>query len=181
MGASRVCQQSPVLVISANISQHSGKQFLSRQVQNLSKALAELVRQAIEDGRLTCGLDSCVKVLGSIPEEVMLCLMPVTDPPEPAVIIQNTLIRAFCVENNIRMLNVDSVVKLTLLIHDTISGVCKFQPDNMQPSGVESAFGYSCVLIEYPKHGTSEADETIAFYCKSQQHETSLPYLMLPD
>ncbi|XP_076440817.1 uncharacterized protein LOC143280136 [Babylonia areolata] len=78
----------------------------------LGEALKALLRQASAQGRVTCSLTACVELLSTQPDDVMLCVMPLLPHPDAAATIQSTLIRAVCLEHNIRVLSVDCDVKL---------------------------------------------------------------------
>lgn len=82
------------------------------QPDKIGKALKALLQQACAQGRVTCSLASCVELLSTRPDDVMLCVMPQLSHPDAAATIQSTLIRAVCQEHCIRVLSVDCDVKL---------------------------------------------------------------------
>lgn len=82
----------------------------------IGHALQALLQQAASQGRVTCSLTSCVDVLSTRPDDVMLCVMPLLSHPDAAATIQSTLIRAVCQEHCIRVLSVDCDVKLAKVV-----------------------------------------------------------------
>ena len=78
----------------------------------IGEALKAVLQQASSQGRVTCSLTSCVDLLSTRPDDVMLCVMPVLSHPDASATIQSTLIRAVCQEHCIRVLSVDCDVKL---------------------------------------------------------------------
>lgn len=75
-----------------------------------------VLQQASSEGRATCSLTSCVDLLSTRPDDVMLCVMPLLSHPDAAANIQSTLIRAVCQEHCIRVLSVDCDVKLAKVV-----------------------------------------------------------------
>lgn len=122
--------------------------------------LAEMVQKAVEEGRLACGLEGCVKLLGSGPDEVMLCVLPGSSAKANVdVMIQHTLIKAFCVEHYIHVLSVDCATKLTKLIYHSYQQAAQMgKADVTMPPVPENSPGFTCVLVKYPKNGHSKEE-----------------------
>ena len=129
-----------------------------QETNKISQALKTLLQQAASQGRVTCSLTSCVDVLSSRPDDVMLCVMPEQSHPDAAATIQSTLIRAVCQEHCIRVLTVDCDVKLAKVVccpleevDDNMNKVEKTILDSMIISdcdNVAPVMGFPCVLVE---------------------------------
>ncbi|XP_070194102.1 growth arrest and DNA damage-inducible protein GADD45 alpha-like [Littorina saxatilis] len=74
----------------------------------VGEALREAVWQAQEQGRLRCGVVDCAQLLEIDPFNVMMCVMPASEPDDVSALIQRTLIKAFCHEYQIRLIKVSS-------------------------------------------------------------------------
>lgn len=122
---------------------------------DIGEALKEVLLKALEAERITCGAFAGAKLLSSNPDNVSLCILPDVNPTvDVTVHIQHKLIEAYCWENDIPVLKVDSMEKLTSL--------CKTKTGN-EMNSVDTS-DLSCILIEYPQTGT-DTDETISkFY-----------------
>ncbi|KAL5016808.1 hypothetical protein ScPMuIL_006397 [Solemya velum] len=124
---------------------------------NVGDALRAAVLQAIEEGRITCGIFSCAKLLETSPEKVMFCILPEVTSDDVTVRIQHTLTEAYCAENDIRIIKVSSPAGLQKFVLDSTTG------DN-NPLGRVNCKDCSCVIIEFPKTEPSEQDKCLAQY-----------------
>ena len=80
-----------------------------RKVNNIGMALKTVLQKAKEEDRLVCGVYECAQTLQNIPEDVALCLLlEVADTEDVAAHIQHKLVEAFCWENDIEVVKVDS-------------------------------------------------------------------------
>ncbi|CAG5132166.1 unnamed protein product [Candidula unifasciata] len=73
---------------------------------NMGETLQEVVWQALEQGRLTCGVHDCAHQLEIDPYNVMLCVLPMDSlkPQDVSTNIHHMLIEAFCREYDIRLI-----------------------------------------------------------------------------
>ncbi|XP_030745688.1 uncharacterized protein LOC115874615 [Sitophilus oryzae] len=78
----------------------------------LGRALRAALTKAKNDRRLICGLLPALAFLEKSPEDVVLCVLPTARPGDAATHIQAVLLQAFCYENYIPLLQVDSSEKL---------------------------------------------------------------------
>ncbi|KAL1501676.1 hypothetical protein ABEB36_006963 [Hypothenemus hampei] len=78
----------------------------------LENTLKHVVTKAKIDRRLVCGLLPAIAFLENTPEEVVLCVLPTTRPGDATTHIQAVLLQAFCYENYIPVIQVDSSEKL---------------------------------------------------------------------
>lgn len=120
---------------------------------NIGEVIKEtLIKAKIED-RITSGVYPSVKILQISPEMVMLCLIMDAHPSEDvSVHIQRTLIEAYCYEQDIHLLKVSNLDKVAEMLELPAS------------ESRNSAFDYSCVLVQYPKTG-SDLDDYISDFC----------------
>ena len=105
----------------------------------IGQALKAVLQQASSQGRVTCSLTSCVDLLSTRPDDVMLCVMPLLSHPDAAATIQSTLIRAVCQEHCIRVLSVDCDVKLA-------KAVCLSQEKTEEEVEVVGAVDDNCSM-----------------------------------
>ncbi|XP_064607231.1 growth arrest and DNA damage-inducible protein GADD45 alpha-like [Liolophura sinensis] len=127
---------------------------------SVNSALRTTLNQARAEGRMTQGAYECAKLLELDPDGVMLCLLPVvTNPQDVTVVIQHTLMEAFCWEHDIPLLKVSSPKNMVELFPEEASGADK--------SSLTSR-AINCVLIQSPQNGLSGADKAVcAFYNKA--------------
>ncbi|XP_048518198.1 uncharacterized protein LOC109534077 isoform X2 [Dendroctonus ponderosae] len=78
----------------------------------LGQTLRTALTKAKAGGRLVCGLFPAIAHLENTPDEVVLCVLPTTRPGDAATHIQAVLLQAFCYENCIPVIQVDSSEKL---------------------------------------------------------------------
>ncbi|XP_012944839.1 growth arrest and DNA damage-inducible protein GADD45 gamma [Aplysia californica] len=131
---------------------------------SMGDTLREVVWQAQEQGRLTCGVNDCAQLLEVDPYNVMLCVLPeaAASGSEVSLHIHHMLIEAFCREYDIRLVKVDSLSKMS----DIVKGRTP-STDNCVKVTRSSAADTSCLIVQYPSDGTSEEDEVLAEYYKN--------------
>ncbi|XP_067677730.1 growth arrest and DNA damage-inducible protein GADD45 gamma-like [Haliotis asinina] len=121
-------------------------------VKGIGCDLASIVRDAVETGQATHGVFQCADLLTHNPDSVMLCILPdASDHCDVTVHIQQTLIQAFCWENDIQMIKVDSADKLAAVL-----GVKAANDAVCGPS--------SCALIQFPSGDLSPEMERVSQY-----------------
>lgn len=137
-------------------------QLLFSNEGGLGEDLKETLVEAQEQERLTCGVYESGKLLEMNPDGIMLCILPENSASDVTLHIHLTLIEAFCWENDIRVIKVDSVEKLAKLfeVAEDVGGA-----DNQGPRWPKkengSAVDYNCVLVEYPTGKCSPAEEKL--------------------
>lgn len=130
----------------------------------LSEDMKEMLVEAQEQDRLTCGIYESGKLLEMNPDGIMLCILPENSENDVTLHIHLTLIEAFCWENDIRVIKVDSVEKLAKLlevIEETTDAEGQGPRWSKKESGTSAAIDYNCVLIEYPTGKCSPAEEKL--------------------
>lgn len=135
----------------------------------VSSSLQEMLIDAQQQGRLTCGIYDSGTLLAKSPDSVMLCILPEDASNDVALHIHFTLIEAFCLENDIRVVKVDSVAKIAKLLKEKATEL--EDNDFTRWQGAD----YNCLLIEYPQDCCSPAEEIILNF-----HEWSCDVVPLP-
>lgn len=136
-------------------------------------ALRDLLTQAGQEGRITCGLYDSGKILETNPEGVMLCILPDNVSVDVTMHIHFTLIQAFCWENDVRLVKVDSSDKLAKVLGGVTTSVTV---NDNERSGRGD---FNCVLVQYPTSEVSEAEEDVMMYHKKTCDVTPQPVIPL--
>jgi len=149
------------------------------ETDDMGGTLREIVWQAQEQGRLTCGVQGCAQMLEIDPYNVMLCVLPTSaGVSNMSLDIHHMLIEAFCREYDIRLVRVDSMTKM--------AEVVKGRPQSTD-NGVKltrsPSTDTSCLIMQYPEEGTSAEEETLAQYYKEAilTDYTQTCHIALPD
>ncbi|GFO19055.1 growth arrest and DNA damage-inducible protein gadd45 alpha-like [Plakobranchus ocellatus] len=150
------------------------KKFMRIHAKGIDNTLREVVWQAVEQGRVTCGVQNCAHQLETEPCNILLCVLPEATPDKMDVStsIHHMLIEAFCLENSVQLIKVDSVGKLERLLQ------------GRAPSAFKSkTFDLSCVLVQYPTGAASIEDRTLAEFCRSDvfKDTSQFHHIALPD
>lgn len=157
-------------------------QPIAEEHHHIGSALREAVWQALEQGRIRCGVTECVKLLEIEPYNVMMCVMPAAEPDDVSAIIQRTLIEAFCHEYQIRLIKVDSTTKLHCVLQGRTSPL---GPNQLPPTPrTATPDDVSCVLIQYPVSGDEsslEEQEVAQHYKTMVLNDNFNPTIALPD
>ncbi|KAJ9579624.1 hypothetical protein L9F63_004703 [Diploptera punctata] len=139
------------------------------------KAVLTVVRKALADKRLTCGLLPAIKILETDPESVLFCIIPQSTHGDATLHIQTVLLQAFCYENDIHIIQciyafyVDCAEKLGVLISDKFDG-----------PRVDS----SCIVVHQPwatdQPQLSKCEKQLVGFCHSTLDEYPQPVIKLP-
>ncbi|XP_063904966.1 uncharacterized protein LOC135124035 [Zophobas morio] len=129
----------------------------------LGNALQGVLTQAKAERRLVCGLLPAIARLEKASDDVLLCVLPLTRPGDAATHMQTVLLQAFCYENYIPVIQVDSSEKLAeycglgskvdcpcAIIVKDVNVEGKPEPP-LSPSEQELADFYECTLEEFPR------------------------------
>ncbi|XP_076347032.1 growth arrest and DNA damage-inducible protein GADD45 alpha-like isoform X2 [Tachypleus tridentatus] len=115
------------------------EQMLSNTSQDSpGHVLEKLISEAAEKRRIVCGVYQAAQLLEKHPSRVMVCILP-GDIEDVEVHIHSLLIQAFCYENKIRLVKVDSESKLASIISAKIGVV---SPTSKIP------VNFHCVIIK---------------------------------
>lgn len=131
--------------------------------QKLGRTVSGVLEHARLENRLVCGLVSAVATLERNPEDVLVCVLP-SAPGDAAAHMQQVLLQAYCYENYVPVIQVDSSEKLaeacgmarTRKKSLPCAVVTKFPqtPDGESPcSPTEQILKdfYKCTLEEHPR------------------------------
>ncbi|XP_033737040.1 growth arrest and DNA damage-inducible protein GADD45 alpha-like [Pecten maximus] len=126
----------------------------TRRPTDIGMALREVLVKALANNRLTSGVFSCVTLLNTQPEDVSVCVLPDVGPQMDVTInIQHKLLEAYCWENDIPVLRVDSGDKLSAILKSTAA--------NNNASEMSDT---SCVLVQNPVTSTKDDALINKFY-----------------
>ncbi|RZC33464.1 uncharacterized protein BDFB_007828 [Asbolus verrucosus] len=136
----------------------------------LGSAVQGVLTQAKQERRLICGLLPAIAHLEKTSEDVLLCVLPLTRPGDAATHMQTVLLQAFCYENYIPVIQVDSSEKLAqycglaadrkdkpaecpcaIITKDLDVAIEADQDPPLSPSEQELADFYECTLEEFPR------------------------------
>lgn len=150
---------------------------MGKTVINLGEVLVEVLKQALSQGRITYGVFECVDLLETCPEQVMLCVLPNVDASDLSINIQHKLIEAYCWENSVNVVKIDSLEKLTVLL----TAASPASPEMKKVQGqVDRTCDLSCILIGFPTDEMSEDDFNITKYSYLYS-DTNIDVIELPD
>lgn len=118
--------------------------------------LMELMSEAEKEGRLVNGIQNCALHLQNCADNVMACILADYGPTHDVSInIEHTLLEAYCMENDIKVLKVDSSNKIRKFLSTIQKNKNKY-PDRSND--------YTCILIKNPrKDSTSTMDTFLKF------------------
>ncbi|CAG9813023.1 unnamed protein product [Phaedon cochleariae] len=140
----------------------------------LGRAVHGMLTRAKAERRLVCGLLPAIGRLEKAPEDVVFCVLPQTRPGDAATHLQTVLLQAFCYENYIPVIQVDSSEKL--------SEYC----------GLENTRNCSCAIIikdlnmpltpeeEIPVSPLSATEQILADFYECTLAEFPTPVIELP-
>ncbi|RVE61055.1 hypothetical protein OJAV_G00167090 [Oryzias javanicus] len=147
---------------------------LQLRMDSVAKALEEVLTSALPQGAITVGVYEAAKSLNVDPDNVVLCVLA-TDEDEVkdvALQIHFTLIQAFCCENDINILRVNSTRRLAQIL-----------AGGGKQSGGEP-LDLHCVLVSSP-HSTSWKDPALSklsrFCRESRGMDQWVPIINLPE
>ncbi|XP_044264546.1 uncharacterized protein LOC123011253 [Tribolium madens] len=127
----------------------------------LGRALQGVLTEARTEGRLICGLLPAISCLENSLEDVLLCVLPQTRPGDATTHMQTVLLQAFCFENYIPVIQVDSSEKLAQYcgLGSRMECPCAVITKDMEgrqdpplsPSEQELTDFYECTIEEFPR------------------------------
>lgn len=133
-----------------------------------SEVRGVLTRARVER-RLICGLLPAITYLEKNPDDTLLCMLPLTRPGDAATHMQTVLLQAFCYENYIPVIQVDSSERLAefcgipqakgrptecscaIITRDPNNSLNPDEDPPLSPSEQTLTDFYECTLEEYPR------------------------------
>lgn len=85
-------------------------------VSNVGKTIKQLLLKAQSESRVTVGLSACINILSKTPEDSLFCLLAEPKKGDSATHMHEVLLEAFCYENDIYVVKVDSADKLSRIL-----------------------------------------------------------------
>lgn len=82
----------------------------------IGRTVQTALLQAQSDSRLIIGMSAAIKVLSNTPEGSLICLMAQPEIGDSATHMQEVLLEAFCYENDIYVIKVDSAKKMSRIL-----------------------------------------------------------------
>lgn len=155
---------------------------------NVGRVLRNALLEAGNEHRLMAGLKNAIKTLSQIPEETLFCVMAATsDKTDSATHINQVLLEAFCYENDIYVLKVDSASKLGRILtnlsnenSENIDSCCLIQKTLSVVSkecDEKSSREYD---YEEEKENLNAHEAELVDYCEAFWNAPQLPIVQLP-
>jgi len=157
---------------------------LKLKITNNSTMMSPQISPSVEDtllgaqrqGRITCGVYESAKLLQTDPCGVMLCILPVDMERDVTLQMHYTLIQAYCWENDIGVIKVDSSQKLNKLLSGPYTRPTASTDDTDMPTS-----DVNCVLVQYPEDACSESEDDVLEYCRVTCDLNPMPIIPLGD
>ncbi|CAH2058454.1 unnamed protein product, partial [Iphiclides podalirius] len=142
----------------------------------ISHCIKTVLRRACVEKRLTVGLLPAIQYLSNNCNGALFCVTTEAPPGDSATHMQEVLLQAFCVENEIYNIKVDSELKLKKLLG------CSHRSAD-----------FSCILVHYPYTDPfsdsqdidlsvlSEAERDLIQYCNNIWGHSQVPVVKLPE
>lgn len=141
----------------------------------IGQCIKTVLRRAYVEQRLTIGLLPAIQYLSKHSDGALFCLTAEAAPGDSATHMQEVLLQAFCTENDIYVIKVDSQEKLKKLL-----GRC-------------TSSDYSCILVHYPYADPftdsqeidlsilTESERDLVEHCEENWGYSQLPVIKLPE
>jgi len=145
----------------------------------VSCSVRETLILALQQGRLTAGVYQSGKLLQIDPCGVMMCVLPHNMERDATLQMHYTLIQAYCWENHIGVIKVDSREKLCQLLSEAStyrqgrSAALHFQPPSISDC--------NCILVQYPTEACTDAELDVLEFCKVTCDASPIPVIPLND
>ncbi|KAM3958042.1 growth arrest and DNA damage-inducible 45 [Aphomia sociella] len=141
----------------------------------IGQCIKTVLRRACVEKRLTIGLLPAIQYLSKNSDGALFCLTAEAPPGDSATHMQEVLLQAFCTENDIYVIKVDSQLKMKKLL-----GRC-------------TSTDFSCVLVHYPYTDPftdsqeidlsilTESERDLIDHCEENWGYSQLPVIKLPE
>lgn len=140
---------------------------LNKEMENpVGKNLRTVLEKAQSESRVVVGLSAAVKHLSVAPEESLFCVLAPPKKGDSATHMHEVLLQAFCFENDIYIIQVDSAEKLGRLLNVNSFEACVLvQKSHLQGSTEEFI---------------SQAEDAMIDYCEEYWDAPKQPIVQLP-
>lgn len=142
----------------------------------ISQCIKTVLMRACVEKRLTVGLLPAIQYLSQSSNAALFCFTAEAPPGDSATHMQEVLLQAFCDENGIYVIKVDSDTKLKKLLGCGTPNL-----------------DFSCVLVHYPYTDPfsdsqeidlsilTEAEKDLMDHCETNWGYTQMPVIKLPE
>jgi len=127
------------------------------------------IHLAMKEDRLVLGLLDTVKTLAKAPEDSLFCIMAQPEIGDSATHMHEVLLEAYCYENDIYIIKVDSSSKLCRMIGTSEMESCVLVQKSMATNGNGDAEHYS------------EIEDLLIDHCEAHWDATVQPIIQLPE
>lgn len=107
----------------------------------MSKTIGKTARSALlrakVEKRVIVGIPSAIEMLLKTPEHSLFCFLAQSKEPDSAIHMNKTLLEAFCYENDIYIVKVDSDEKLSRILGEKCLQSCALIQRSYGPDGGE--------------------------------------------
>ena len=135
-----------------DVLQSNSSDQVDQSAVEAGNALKTIITEAEIENRVVNGIHCCAAQLQNCPDNVMACILADYGPLEDVTInIEHTLLEAYCMENYIKVIKVDSSKKMKKYLST-------LQKNNKYP---ERSGDYTCMLIKNPKVTDEKAENTL--------------------
>lgn len=148
--------------VGANTTPATGTEQMDRR-KSIGKSVRSVILRADLESRLVIGLSSAIQQLTENASDTLFCILVTPKKGDCATHMQEVLLKAFCFENDIYIIQVDSSEKLARQLNVTSCG--------------------SCVLVQRsPTNGENSATEELLIdFCEEFWDAPTQPVVHLPE
>ncbi|XP_034825981.1 growth arrest and DNA damage-inducible protein GADD45 alpha [Maniola hyperantus] len=142
----------------------------------ISNCIKTVLGRACVEKRVTIGLLPAIQYLSKNTNGALFCLTAAAPPGDSATHMQEVLLQAFCAENDIYVIKVDSDQKLKKMLGFS-----------------ETRMDFSCILVHYPYTNPfsdsqeidpsvlSESEKDLIEHCENNWDYAQMPVIKLPE
>lgn len=122
--------------------------------QNIELTARSVLLRALIEKRVICGIPSAIKTLSKSSEDSLFCFLAQPNKEDSATNMSQTLLEAYCYENDIYVIKVDCAEKLGRILGTCASNTCAL----IQKTWDKSDDG--------PVECLTEAEHSLVDYCE---------------
>ncbi|XP_055688101.1 growth arrest and DNA damage-inducible protein GADD45 alpha [Lutzomyia longipalpis] len=140
---------------------------MARKPTNLGRTVRNVLLRAQTDKRTIVGVAAAVKTLSSAPEDALFCFLAPPSQGDSATHMQEVLLQAFCFENDIYIIKVDSSEKLSRILGAHTLESCAL---------VQKAW-----TVDQTEELLTAAEEDLVDHCEAFWDAPNQPVVRLPE
>lgn len=164
-----VCGEKAItdeMVVIAKTTQTNEKMLCNNEIASTVKSALLL---AMEEDRLVLGLLDSVKALAKAPEDSLFCIMAQPEKGDSATHMHEVLLEAYCYENGIYIVKVDSSSKLCRIIGTSEMESCVLVQKSMPTRDSDDTEHYS------------DVEDLLIDHCEVHWDLPTQPIIQLPE